>query len=134
MSFYLPPILKPMGRLHRVRRTCGASAWAGGGLLLDVHRSKQGVVVRVAGELDITAEPHVRAFVTGVLAESEPGTCLVVDLGGVDFMDARGLAVLIAARNQVVAHRGSMRLTGYSRAVARLLKLTGLEHLAGAAT
>ena len=97
------------------------------GLVLQVTRTDDQVVIRASGELDLASEPVFRACVARVLAQR--GTHLVLDLGQVGFIDARGLAVLVAARNQAVAGRGSLRVTRSSRSVVRLLEITGLDRV-----
>ncbi|MCK2212433.1 STAS domain-containing protein [Actinomadura sp. ATCC 31491] len=42
-------------------------------------------------------------------------------------MDARGLAVLVAANNLATARDGSLRLAGVTPAVRRLLRAAGLD-------
>ena len=85
------------------------------------------VVISASGELDLASEPAFRACVDGVLAQR--GTHLVLDLDEVTFMDARGLAALVAARNRALATCGSLRVTRNSRSVVRLLELVGLDRM-----
>nr|BFE77449.1 hypothetical protein GCM10020093_000500 [Planobispora longispora] len=57
-------------------------------------------LVTVAGELDITTRPELCARVEHLLG-TRPGT-LVLDLGAVTFIDARGLSALVVLRRHAI--------------------------------
>ena len=87
---------------------------------LAVHRTEDGTVVSVAGELDVATAPELASALAGVEGE------VTVDLNGATFADPSGLRVLLAARAggcrlRVVRRRGGP--------VARLLALTGTERM-----
>lgn len=84
-------------------------------------------VLKVSGDLDLVTQAAFRTRIAAALAE--PGTRLTLDLSGVTFMDARGLAVLVAAHNQAAARHGSLRLTGVTPPVLRLLEITRLDRM-----
>ncbi|MER6950308.1 STAS domain-containing protein [Nonomuraea sp. NPDC000554] len=83
------------------------------------------VTIAVRGEVDIASEPELCACLTSVLAR--PGTSLVLDLGGVTFMDARGLSALVSARSLAERSSGTVCLANVPPAVIRLLKMTDLD-------
>jgi anti-anti-sigma factor len=81
-----------------------------------------GTVLHVAGELDTSAADCLREHVRHL--GTAPSDAVVVDLSGVTFMSCTALGVLAEAR----ARLGSRLLvSGRSRAVARLLAMTGLS-------
>jgi anti-sigma B factor antagonist len=88
------------------------------------HERDGCVVVRVHGELDITAASLVRDALLDALAWRSPR--LVVDLSEVDFLDCAGARALLAASRRARLHEGRMVVAAPSRRVARLLQLTGL--------
>jgi anti-anti-sigma factor len=79
-------------------------------------------VVELSGELDIVSAD----FLSEVLAEVA-GSAVVVDLSRLTFMDCRGIAALIGARDRIVAKdQGSIVLTGPQRMVRKPLEILGL--------
>ncbi|MEU1723004.1 STAS domain-containing protein [Actinomadura sp. ATCC 39365] len=88
-------------------------------------RTGRRAVLKVSGDLDLATQAGFRARIAAALAGQ--GTRLVLDLSGVTFMDARGLAALVAARDMATARHGSLRLTGVTPAVLRLLEVTRLD-------
>lgn len=81
-------------------------------------------VVRVHGELDIaTAGQLERA----VLRPREPGERVVLDLGGLRFMDSTGLRVLMRARSEAKAGRWDLYLRNVPPNVQRLFSISGVH-------
>ena len=85
----------------------------------------QVVTVIISGDIDIaTSQAMQDALVT------VPGPAhLEVDLSAVTFMDASGIGVLLAARQQAVGGGGSLILRAPSWAVRRLTGVLGLDEL-----
>lgn len=79
-----------------------------GGRPFDVAVTEQadGVVVRVAGEIDITTAPVLQRHLDAAVAAKRPA--VVLDLADTTFLDARGVGVIVAARK--VAARNGTRL------------------------
>jgi anti-anti-sigma factor len=82
--------------------------------------------VVLAGELDLENAEKVAMHLRRL---GKPGDVVSVDLAALEFMDLRGLHVLLDAR--FAAHLGGweLRVRGPSRAVARLCELTDTAHL-----
>ena len=93
------------------------------GLRLERITSADEVVVLVHGEIDIASADRVRDEVVHA-ASSKPAR-LVVDFGGVSFVDSSGLSALVEARD-LVAGVTSLLLRGVDRSLRRLLELSGL--------
>lgn len=80
-------------------------------------------VVRLRGDLDIATAPPLRGQLLGV---PSPGVrLLILDLSGVSFCDAAGLALLINRRRRATLLGIPFRLIP-SPQVTRLLRITGL--------
>ena len=82
-------------------------------------------LVTIVGELDI-------ASVDGVAAGIEPyltGTPekVVFDLGGLQFMDSSGIAMLVNIANRV----GTVQVRAASPIVRRVIEVTGLDGIFG---
>ena len=92
-----------------------------------VFGDDQAIVVAVAGELDMLTGPSLQNHLDKALA-ARP-TRLIVDLSGVSFMGATGLAVLIKAQHAATYQGTTLQLGGVSRAAARVLQVTELTHL-----
>ncbi len=94
------------------------SAWARDGI----------IVAELAGELDISSAPALREQLLGLLRQGS--SRLIIDLSGVTFCDASGLAVLVGAGHRARLLGGFLRLAAVSSPADRILHLTGLsQHL-----
>ncbi len=89
-----------------------------------IERRNGAVVVHLVGELDLYNAPEVRAALLEVCAE-EPER-LVIDLGGVDFVDSTALGVLIEARTKL-ANRRAFLLAAPGLETHRALQISGLD-------
>jgi anti-anti-sigma factor len=74
--------------------------------------------------VDIDTAPRLRAALGRAAGRGVP---VVVDLGGVTFMDSAGFGLLAAAQRQVAAAGTTMRLTRVPSRVVGLLRLLGLD-------
>jgi anti-anti-sigma factor len=84
-----------------------------------------GTVVRLRGDLGITAAPALRERLTSAL---RPGTrLLVLDLSRVRSCDSAGLAVLIGTQRRARSHGIVVRVVTPSLPVTEQLRATGLE-------
>jgi anti-sigma B factor antagonist len=83
-------------------------------------------IARLEGELDLATTPVLRERLLGVLS---PGVrLLIIDLSGVSFCDVAGLAVLIGTQRRATAHGITVRVASPRPQVAKLLRITGLDH------
>ena len=86
---------------------------------------ENGHLIAASGELDLAATPELSTIL--LMAAESPGTTVVLDLSGVEFIDSTGLQVLVVAgrRSELDSNRlGVRRGTGE---VARLMKLTQID-------
>jgi anti-anti-sigma factor len=79
-----------------------------------------GLVVALAGELDIAGLPDIAASLDGLLSRSPRPVLL--DLGGLDFLDSTGVAVLVRIAN----HFEEVRSRSATDAVRRVIEVLGL--------
>lgn len=89
-------------------------------LAVEAEQGGGEAVVKLAGDLDISSVEQLRSVVAELVAERP--RALVFDMRELRFMDSAGIAVLLGAVSQVE----SVRLLSPSRAVRRVLELTGL--------
>jgi anti-anti-sigma factor len=59
-------------------------------------------VVSVFGEIDLSSAPKLDALITRAITQAGDTGCVVVDLGGVEFMDIVGLGSLIRGRAKLL--------------------------------
>jgi anti-sigma B factor antagonist len=81
-------------------------------------------VVMVGGELDVATAPLLRAHLDSLVADGR--VRLVLDLAGLEFLDASGVGVLARAMGRVRVRNGWMRLVHVSPRVRRVLRITRL--------
>jgi len=88
---------------------------------------EQGIrVLAVRGELDLSTAPELEWPLEGVLAGEES---LLIDLGGCEFIDSTGIALLVRAWQRLAADGDgrSMAICSDNDQVRRVLEITGLE-------
>jgi anti-sigma B factor antagonist len=90
-----------------------------------VEKLANATVVHVHGEVDMASAPHLRDVFIGVLA-AEPSAHLIVDLGGVEFIDSTGIGVIVAAHQRVTANGGWFTAVVPTAKVRKVLQITGL--------
>jgi anti-sigma B factor antagonist len=93
------------------------------GLTLCVRPGDDGIIVTVSGEVDVGTEGLLRPALLRIIRER--GARLLLDVSGVSFMDCAGLRALLATRRNAELRGGCMRLIAVSRAVRRIMELTG---------
>jgi anti-sigma B factor antagonist len=90
---------------------------------VSLARSPNGATATITGELDSATTPDAEA--TLLPACSTPGAIVELDLSGVTFCGSAGLSMLLALRNAAGAAGVRLVLARTSRAVDRLLDITG---------
>ena len=99
-----------------------------GRLSIGLFAGPDEMVLVVDGELDMAGAPGLAA----ALARVPPGGLgprVVLDLEGVEFMDAAGIGCLVRARHRLARRGGALVVRRPSRSARRLLELCELEHL-----
>jgi anti-sigma B factor antagonist len=84
-------------------------------------------IVAVSGEVDIFTSPRFKECMLELLDAGL--NRLVIDLSGVTFIDSTALGVLIGGVRRVNTAGGAMTLVVTSRAVERVLSITGLDRV-----
>jgi anti-sigma B factor antagonist len=89
------------------------------------RRDGNRAIVRFDGELDCSAERLARIEIE--IALERGGTELVIDLRGLEFMDARGVHVLLDANSTCRALNRRMTLIPGPDNIQRVLALCGVD-------
>jgi anti-sigma B factor antagonist len=87
---------------------------------LDVSADSDGLVLALAGELDLASLPAVAAPLDDVLGR--PAQPVVLDLAGLTFLDSSGVALLVRIAN----HFGQVRTRAAGEPVRRVIEVLGL--------
>jgi anti-sigma B factor antagonist len=82
------------------------------------------LVVTVRGEVDLATSPELESIVQQAFAVGPQSVLL--DLGGLTFIDSSGLRVLVALSNDARAREAKLVLRNVPRHAERVLHLTGL--------
>ncbi len=80
-------------------------------------------VITIAGELDLSNTGQAKAAIDTALASQDQR--LILELGGLEYMDSSGIALLAAAARQT----REVELRDPSAIVRRLIELTGLDQI-----
>jgi anti-sigma B factor antagonist len=82
--------------------------------------------VAITGEVDLLSVGELERWLRRVIAESGCRT-IVLDLGGVEFLAARGVSVLLAAKRAAEEAGRDLQVTNAQGLPAKVLRLLGLE-------
>jgi anti-anti-sigma factor len=88
---------------------------------------KRTVVVRFAGELDLSTAAGVEAQLRA--AQSRRVAAILLDLSKVEFIDALSIGLIVAAWANAKDHGRVLRVVGLRGMPARIFSLLGLERL-----
>ena len=83
-----------------------------------------GLLVDVAGEVDIATSPALRETLT---RRPDPGGLLLVDLTRVTFLDSSGLSVLLGLRQDMAAAGGRLAIVCPPGPARLLFEVTGVD-------
>jgi anti-sigma B factor antagonist len=85
-----------------------------------------GHVITITGELDMAATPELSTVL--LIAAGSPGSLVVLDLAGVEFIDSTALGTLLKAANEIESAGKRMRIVCAGGPVRRLLEMTNLTN------
>jgi anti-sigma B factor antagonist len=97
-----------------------------GGLGVTVLQNNNEVLVRLNGRTTVDSSPDLRDRLLGVLSDEPSPRVVTVDLNGVTYIEASGIATLIEAL-KIARHRQmTFCLQGLGGSVLRLFEVTGV--------
>jgi anti-sigma B factor antagonist len=103
----------------------GAGGESARSIDLTVEEGPAGSIVRVAGELDATTSPRLRAELVRLIDDGTPAIDL--DLSQLQFVDSVGLSVLVSAHHRARGEGVSYRLINVAPGCRRILEITRLD-------
>lgn len=96
-----------------------------GRLTVSVRHASGCATVEIAGELDMATAPLVDEQTKQLQRQGATELCL--DTSGVEFIDSSGLLALLTLADAVDRMGATLRPTGASSAVRRVVEITGLH-------
>jgi anti-anti-sigma factor len=106
-----------MGDPNRIRED--------GQLTVRVEHDGEALVVSAFGELDLSNAKTLEAALRRAIGGDASG--VVLDLGGVRFIDSAGLRVLLLTAKQSLRNGGRLRLLRGSAPIDRAIEVAGVE-------
>jgi anti-sigma B factor antagonist len=106
-------------------------------LTLETEREAERTILRVAGELDMATAPRLIAAIDGIIRDGNgtrgnaAGAEVVVDAGGLEFIDSTGLHVLLNAQRRLTRQSRRLRLICAPGPVRRVIDLSRLGETLG---
>jgi anti-sigma B factor antagonist len=85
------------------------------------------VVLVISGPMDVATVPQLRDLMVRLIDEGHHR--LVLDLGGVDFIDSIGLGVIVGVVHRLRPHDGSVAVAAPSEQVRQVLQITQLARV-----
>lgn len=97
-------------------------------LSFEISRDDGCATVAISGDLDMTGTLRLEPQVD-VLTADERLDLLVLDLGGVNFIDSVGLRLLVETHARTESRGPRLAIVGAGRNVRRILQLAGYESM-----
>ena len=95
---------------------------------LSCQTERRTLTARVSGEIDHHAARHLMRELDRAIESRSPLT-LVLDLGGVSFMDSSGIAVLLRTRKRMLEGGGRMEVQNVPAQAGKVLKAANLQRI-----
>jgi anti-sigma B factor antagonist len=97
-----------------------------GELQIDVKSEPAQITLRLQGEVDLSNAEGVEEAINSASGENT-AQVIVVDLGGLTFIDSTGLSVLIGATRRSRQNGNHLHVRGASGQVLRILEVAGVH-------
>jgi anti-anti-sigma factor len=107
-----------------VKRVSNEESWLPAFSMTELAAEHGDHQVRLAGELDFASTPQLADRLVAIA-----GSAVVLDLSDLRFIDARGLAALVEAKQRIEQQGDRMELRGAHGLVARVFEICGLAHV-----
>lgn len=92
---------------------------------IEVSDDDAGITVAVRGELDVLTAPFLWERLETLLPQA--GERLVLDLGGVRFIDSMGLGVIVRAQSRLRHATGRLVVRSLQDQARKVFEMTGLD-------
>jgi anti-sigma B factor antagonist len=89
---------------------------------INVKSSGQVTVVEIAGDIDSNTAPQAQERVLPLV---QPGSKILLDMSGVEYMSSAGLRMLLSMYRQISRGNGDIVLVGLSEEIKDTMSVTG---------
>lgn len=96
--------------------------------MLSYEVKKNGLMVRLTGELDHSAAEGLRRELDRLIDETRAKK-LLLDLSGLTFMDSSGIGLIIGRYKKMARRGGSVAVIAANRRIDKLFDMAGLYQL-----
>lgn len=96
---------------------------------VEINVTGEVVTARLGGELDHHNAKEMREAIDMAIELNMP-TLLILDFGGVSFMDSSGIGLVMGRYRNLMKSGAELHITGASPQINKILKLAGIEKLA----
>lgn len=96
---------------------------------LTIQSSEGTVTAYLQGEIDHHSAASFREEIDSYLASGQV-SLLILDFGGVTFMDSSGIGLVMGRYRQMEYYGGSMQLTNTPPQIYKVMRIAGLHKLA----
>ena len=94
--------------------------------------SMVGCRINIDGIIDISTAPKLRDLLVNTIDSGSRH--IIVDIDGVEFLDASGLGILVGALQRTRTEGGSLRLVCTNKRLLKIFQIAGLEKAFGLPT
>jgi anti-sigma B factor antagonist len=94
-------------------------------LKITVDHNGQDTIIRPSGQIDVYSSPDLRDSLQVILSTEPSPRTVTVDLAGVPYIEASGIATLIEALRIARHHQIGFCLRGLDGSVLRLFEVSG---------
>jgi anti-sigma B factor antagonist len=94
-------------------------------VVLEVERHSSYAVIRATGYLDVSTSPRLREKILGVATEQPP--LLIIDLGGIEFLDSSALGVILNGWKLLQAEGSTLAVISPQERITKIFEITALN-------
>ena len=98
-------------------------------MAVEINVTGEVVTAYLSGELDHHTARLIREEIDNAIELNMP-TLLILDFGGVSFMDSSGIGLVMGRYRSLLKTGASLHITNTSAQIHKMLKLAGIEKLA----
>ena len=97
--------------------------------MLQIQRENEVLRAAIGGEIDHHTARNIRAQIDAAIGQYEPKR-LVLDMGGVTFMDSSGVGLIMGRYRMMQSCGGAVAVENVSPRIEKMLRLSGIGQLA----
>jgi anti-sigma B factor antagonist len=97
------------------------------GFTADLIRDRNGVVVVLAGELDVATAPVLRRRMDDLIAQGSAH--IVIDCAGLSYVDSSGVAILVDSWERLDALDGSLVVRNATQMAVKVFEITNVASM-----